>query len=51
VSGIAFTPDGTLVFGSRAQQQLYTFAASSNTVARFGAKLQDSPECVLVVTA
>jgi outer membrane protein assembly factor BamB len=49
LSGIAFTPDGTLVFGSRAQQQLYAFTAASNTVAPFGAKLQDSPECVLVI--
>ncbi|HEY0382007.1 MAG TPA: hypothetical protein VGC72_07390 [Candidatus Elarobacter sp.] len=49
LSGLAFTPDGTLLFGSRAQQQLYTFDASSNTVAPFGAKLRDSPECVLVI--
>ena len=49
LSGLSFTPDGTLLFGSRAQQQLYTFDASSNTVAAFGAKLHDSPECVLVI--
>ena len=49
LSGLAFTPDGTLLFGSRAQQQLYTFEASSGTVAPFGAKLDDSPECVLVI--
>ena len=35
---------------SRAQRQLYTFDAASNTVAPFGAKLGDSPECVLVIS-
>jgi DNA-binding beta-propeller fold protein YncE len=49
LSGLSFTPDGTLIFGSRAQQQLYTFDASSNTVAPFGEALADTPECVLVV--
>ncbi len=49
LSGIAFTPDGTLLFGSRAQQQLSTFYASSGTVAQLGAKLPDAPECILAV--
>jgi DNA-binding beta-propeller fold protein YncE len=49
LSGLTFTPDGTLLFGSRAQQQLYTFDASSNTVAPLGEKLGDTPECVLVI--
>jgi DNA-binding beta-propeller fold protein YncE len=49
LSGLAFTPDGTLLFGSRAQQQLYTFDPSANSVAPLGAKLPDAPECVLVV--
>ena len=49
LSGLAFTPDGTLLFGSRSQQQLYTFDASSGAVTPFGDKLPDAPECVLVV--
>jgi DNA-binding beta-propeller fold protein YncE len=47
LSGIAFTPDGTLLFGSRSQQQLYTLA-TSGAVAPFGDKLHDAPECLLV---
>jgi outer membrane protein assembly factor BamB len=49
LSGLAFTPDGTLLFGSRSQQQLYAFDVSASTVSPFGAKLDDAPECVLVV--
>ena len=49
LSGLAFTPDGTLLFGSRAQQQLYSCDASSGAVTPFGTKLDDMPECVLVV--
>jgi outer membrane protein assembly factor BamB len=50
LSGLAFAADGTLFFGSRSQQQLYTFDATSDTVTPFGAKLGDSPECVLVIS-
>jgi hypothetical protein len=50
LSGLSFTPDGTLLFGSRSQQQLYSCDTSSGAVTPFGAKLDDVPECVLVVT-
>jgi len=49
LSGLAFAADGTLLFGSRAQQQLYSLGAASGAVAPFGDKLPDAPECVLVV--
>jgi outer membrane protein assembly factor BamB len=49
LSGLAFTPDGTLLFGSRSNQQLYTLDVSGGTIAEFGAKLDDAPECLLVV--
>jgi outer membrane protein assembly factor BamB len=49
LSGLSFAPDGTLLFGSRTQQQLYTFGAASGAVTPFGDKLADTPECVLVV--
>ena len=48
LSGLGFAPDGTLFFGSRSQQQLYTLGASSGAVLPFGDKLPDAPECVLV---
>ncbi|HTD32711.1 MAG TPA: hypothetical protein VK665_03540 [Candidatus Elarobacter sp.] len=47
--GLAFTPDGTLLFGSRSNQQLYTLDVASGAIAEFGAKLDDAPECLLVV--
>jgi outer membrane protein assembly factor BamB len=49
LSGLAFTPDGTLIFGSRKQMQLYAFAPSTGALSTFGPELGDAPECVLVV--
>ncbi|MBV8642422.1 MAG: hypothetical protein JO225_00710 [Candidatus Eremiobacteraeota bacterium] len=49
LSGLSFGPDGTLYFGSRSNQQVYTLDVASGAVAAFGAKLDDAPECVLVV--
>ena len=48
LSGLAFAPGGTLFFGSRSEQQLYSLDASSTVVKPFGDKLPDAPECVLV---
>lgn len=49
LSGLSFTPDGTLIFGSRKQMQLYALDLSSGVLSTFGAQLPDAPECVLVV--
>ena len=49
LSGLAFTPEGTLLFGSRSNQQIYALDVSGGTVTPFGAKLDDAPECLLVV--
>jgi len=49
VSGLSFTSDGTLIFGSRKQMQLFSLDPSSGTLATFGPRLDDAPECVLVV--
>lgn len=49
LSGLAFTPDGTLIFGSRKQMQLFAFDPSTGTLSTFGPQLGDAPECVLVV--
>ncbi|MEA2689220.1 MAG: hypothetical protein QOD51_1827 [Candidatus Eremiobacteraeota bacterium] len=49
LSGLSFTPDGTLLFGSRSQQRLYTCDVTTGAVTEFGGKLDDVPECVLVV--
>ena len=49
LSGLAFTPNGTLVFGSRKQMQLFAFDPSTGTLSTFGPSLADAPECVLVV--
>jgi outer membrane protein assembly factor BamB len=49
LSGLAFTPDGTLIFGSRTQMQLFAFDPSTGTLSTFGPELGDAPECVLVV--
>ena len=50
LSGLAFTPDGMLLFGSRSQQQLYQLDPSEpSSLSAFGAKLEDGPECLLVV--
>jgi hypothetical protein len=49
LGGLAFGPDGTLLFGSRSNRQLYALDVASGSVAEFGAKLDDAPECVLVV--
>ncbi len=50
LSGLSFTPDGTLLFGSRSQQQLYSCDVSTGAVSPLGAKLGDAPECLLVVS-
>jgi DNA-binding beta-propeller fold protein YncE len=49
LSGLAFTPDGMLIFGSRTQMQLYALDPSTSTLSVFGPQLGDAPECVLVV--
>jgi len=49
LSGLSLTPDGTLIFGSRAQMQLYQLDPSTGALSNFGAQLKDAPECVLVV--
>ncbi|HEY0395295.1 MAG TPA: hypothetical protein VGD01_12435 [Candidatus Elarobacter sp.] len=49
LSGLAFTPDGTLLFGSRKAQQLYACDMAAGTVSPFGPALGDAPECLLVV--
>jgi len=49
LSGLAFAPDGKLLFGSRSNQQIYALNVSDGTIAEFGAKLDDAPECLLVV--
>jgi outer membrane protein assembly factor BamB len=50
VSGLAVAPDGTLIFGSRNNQKLYT-VSSSGTIAELTSDLGDEPECLLVVPA
>jgi len=49
LSGLSFTPDGTLIFGSRKQMQLYALDLSSGVLSTFGSELPDAPECVLAV--
>jgi DNA-binding beta-propeller fold protein YncE len=49
LSGLAFTPDGTLLFGSRHSQQLYACDTATGKVTPFGPALDDAPECLLVV--
>ena len=49
LSGLSFAPDGTLIFGSRKQQQLYQLDLTTGELSTFGAQLKDAPECVLVV--
>jgi hypothetical protein len=49
LSGLSFTPDGTLIFGSRKQQQLYQLDVTTGALSTFGEQLKDAPECVLVV--
>ena len=49
LSGLAFTPDGTLIFGSRKHQQLFSLDPSTGALSTFGPELGDAPECVLVV--
>jgi DNA-binding beta-propeller fold protein YncE len=50
LSGLSFTPEGTLIFGSRKQMRLFAFDPSTGTLSAFGPPLSDAPECVLVVT-
>lgn len=49
LSGLAVTPDGRLIFGSRKQMRLYAFDPSSGSLSPFGPQLEDAPECVLSV--
>lgn len=49
VSGLSFTADGTLIFGSRKAMQLFSLDPSTGALATFGPQLDDAPECVLVV--
>jgi len=49
VSGLSFTPSGTLIFGSRSQKRLYACEVSTGAITEFGEQLDDVPECVLVV--
>ncbi len=51
LSGLACTPDGTLIFGSRKQMQLFALDPSTGALSTFGPPLQDAPECVLVATS
>ena len=49
LSGLAFTPNGTLIFASRKQLQPFTLDVSTGALSTFGPSLNDAPECVLVV--
>ncbi|HTW84022.1 MAG TPA: hypothetical protein VMD91_08160 [Candidatus Sulfotelmatobacter sp.] len=49
VSGLAFTPDGTLLAGSRAQSAICTIDLYSGKITPFLTGLEDQPECLLVV--
>ena len=48
-AGCALQNSLDLLFGSRSQQRLYACDVSTGAVTEFGGKLDDVPECVLVV--
>lgn len=49
LSGLAWTPDGTLLFGSRAKRRIYALDPKSGKASKFTRKFDDSPECLLIV--
>ncbi|HYZ16184.1 MAG TPA: hypothetical protein VE591_07265 [Candidatus Acidoferrum sp.] len=49
LSGLAWTPDGALLFGSRAKRRVYVLDPKSGKHEKFTKKFDDSPECLLVV--
>jgi DNA-binding beta-propeller fold protein YncE len=49
LSGLAWTPDGTLLFASRAKRRIYALDPKSGKASKFTKKFDDSPECLLIV--
>jgi hypothetical protein len=49
LSGMAWTPDGTLLFASRAKRRIYALDPKSGKASKFTKKFDDSPECLLIV--
>lgn len=49
VSGLAWTPAGTLLAGSRQQNAIVSVDVSSGAISSFVDGLKDAPECLLVV--
>jgi hypothetical protein len=49
LSGLAWTPEGTLLFASRKKRRVYALETSSGKASKFSKKFDDSPESLLVV--
>jgi hypothetical protein len=49
LSGLAFTPNGTLLAASRQQNSIVTVDVASGAITPFVSGLTDAPECLLIV--